>query len=79
VCGEAAADPLAAALFGGLGVTELSVAPRSIAAIRAAVATFDPATLRALAARALAASTAAEVRSIALTGLGETESLTSPS
>ena len=79
VCGEAAADPLAAALFAGIGVTELSVAPRSVAAIRAAVATFDPTTVRAVAARALAASTADEVRSIATTGLGETESLASPS
>ena len=75
VCGEAAADPLAAALFAGLGVTELSVAPRSVAALRAAVAAFDPATLRAVALRALAASTADEVRAIAASELGETESL----
>jgi phosphoenolpyruvate-protein kinase (PTS system EI component) len=75
VCGEAAADPLAAALFAGLGVTELSVAPRSVAALRAAVATYDSATLRALAIQALAAPTADEVRAIASTGLGETESL----
>ena len=37
VCGEAAADPDAAALFVGLGVGELSVAPRSIAAVHAAL------------------------------------------
>jgi multiphosphoryl transfer protein len=79
VCGEAAADPLAAALFAGLGVTELSVAPRSVAALRAAVATFDPATVRTLAERAVAASTALEVRGIASAGLGETESLASSS
>jgi phosphoenolpyruvate-protein phosphotransferase len=79
VCGEAAADPLAAALFAGLGVTELSVAPRSVAALRAAVATFDPASVRAVAERAVAASTADEVRAIASRGLGETESLAGPS
>ena len=38
VCGEAAADPLAAALFVGLGVDELSVAPGSIAGVRGALA-----------------------------------------
>jgi phosphoenolpyruvate-protein phosphotransferase len=65
VCGEAAADPLAAALFAGLGVTELSVAPRSVAALRAAVAGFDPATIRSLATEALAAPTADRVREIA--------------
>src|SRR6185503_16005016 len=70
---------LAAALFAGLGVTELSVAPRSVAALRAAVATFDPATVRTLAERAVAASTALEVRGIASAGLGETESLASSS
>ena len=69
MCGEAAADPLAAALFAGLGVTELSVAPRSVAALRAAVAGFDPATIRSLAEQALAAPTADRVREIASTGL----------
>jgi phosphoenolpyruvate-protein kinase (PTS system EI component) len=77
VCGEAAADPLAAALFAGLGVTELSVAPRSVAALRAAVATFDPPTVRAVANRVLAASTADEVRAIASTGLRGMASLAS--
>ena len=70
VCGEAAADPLAAALFAGLGVTELSVAPRSVGALRSAVAGFDPATIRAIAEAALAAPTAARVRAIASKGLG---------
>jgi phosphoenolpyruvate-protein phosphotransferase len=65
VCGEAAADPLAAALLAGLGVTELSVAPRSIAGIRAAVARLDPATIRAVADEVLAASTTHQVREIA--------------
>jgi phosphotransferase system enzyme I (PtsI) len=68
VCGESAADPRAAAIFAGLGVTELSVAPRSIAAIRAAVAGFDPETVRTLANEALAAPTAERVREIASSG-----------
>ena len=65
VCGEAAADPLAAAILAGLGVTELSVAPRSIAAIRAAVREFVPDVVRALATDALAAPTAERVREMA--------------
>jgi phosphoenolpyruvate-protein phosphotransferase len=65
VCGEAAANPLMAALFAGLGVTELSVAPRSVEAIRAAVATFDPDAVRGLALEALDAPTATRVREIA--------------
>ena len=71
VCGEAAADPLAAALFAGFGVTELSVAPRSVAALRAAVAGFDPATIRSVAEQVLAAPTADRVREIASAGLAE--------
>jgi phosphoenolpyruvate-protein phosphotransferase len=69
VCGEAAADPLAAALFAGLGVTELSVAPRSVAATRAAVAGFDPVAIRSIADEALHAPTAELVREIATRGL----------
>jgi phosphoenolpyruvate-protein phosphotransferase len=69
VCGESAADPLAAAILVGLGVTELSVAPRSVGAIRSAVAAFDPATVRSIASEALAAPTAHRVREIASRGL----------
>ena len=65
VCGEAAADPFAAALLVGLGVDELSVAPASLAGLRAVLADLDPAACRASAAEALAASTVAEVRQIA--------------
>ena len=68
VCGEAAADPVIASLLAGLGVTELSVAPRSVAAIRAAVAAFDPETVRGLADEALQAPTVARVREIASAG-----------
>jgi phosphoenolpyruvate-protein phosphotransferase len=71
VCGEAAADPLAAALFAGLGVSELSVAPRSVAAIRSAVATFDVVAVRSIADEALTASTADEVRQIVARGMAD--------
>ncbi|MCI0347049.1 MAG: hypothetical protein L0221_16675, partial [Chloroflexi bacterium] len=65
VCGEAAADPLLGPLLIGLGVDELSVAPESIAAVRARAAELDGGRCRELASRALAASTADEVRAIA--------------
>ena len=65
VCGEAAADPDAAALFVGLGVGELSVSPRAIAAVHAALTGLDPATLRGAASAAEQAPTVAAVRAIA--------------
>ena len=72
VCGEAAADPVMAALFIGLGVTELSVAPRSVATIRSAVASIDPVQARTVAEAALAAPTRARVREIADAGATRT-------
>jgi phosphoenolpyruvate-protein phosphotransferase len=65
VCGEAAADPQAAALFVGLGVDELSVAPGSIARVRGAIASLDVERCREAARRACAAGSVAEVRAIA--------------
>jgi phosphoenolpyruvate-protein phosphotransferase len=70
VCGEAAADPLAAALFVGLGVDELSVAPASMERIRAILARLDPAACRVAADQALQAGTVAEVRRIAESAMG---------
>jgi phosphoenolpyruvate-protein phosphotransferase len=67
VCGEAAADPLSAALFIGLGVDELSVAPASIARIRSVLAGLDLEACREAAGRALAAGSVSEVRRIAAT------------
>jgi phosphoenolpyruvate-protein kinase (PTS system EI component) len=61
VCGEAAADPRCIAILVGLGVDELSVAPASIATVRARVAALDPAAAAELARRALEAPTAAAV------------------
>ena len=69
VCGEAAADPDAAALFVGLGVGELSVAPRAILGVQVALSGLDPVAARGAAAAAEAASTVAAVREIAA-GLG---------
>ncbi|MGK2849508.1 MAG: phosphoenolpyruvate--protein phosphotransferase, partial [Candidatus Limnocylindrales bacterium] len=64
VCGEAAADPAVIPLLVGLGVTELSVSPSSIAAVRAVVARLDPRACTELARRALRAGTLAEVRGL---------------
>jgi phosphoenolpyruvate-protein phosphotransferase len=65
VCGEAAANLSLVPLLVGLGVEELSVGPASIAAVRGRVAALDLDECRLLAARAIAASTVAEVRAIA--------------
>lgn len=64
VCGEAAADPLAAALFVGLGVRELSVTPPAVAATKETVRALDTAEAAARAASALVASGAAAVRAL---------------
>jgi phosphotransferase system enzyme I (PtsI) len=53
VCGEAASDPMLALVFVGLGVTSLSMAPVSIPAVRAALATHTLAECRGLATLAL--------------------------
>lgn len=64
VCGEAAADPRMIPLLVGLGVHELSVTPGSIAAVRAVLAGLDLDACRALAGRALAAPTLAEIETL---------------
>jgi phosphocarrier protein FPr len=73
VCGEAAADPLAAALFVGLGVTELSVAPAAIAGLRSTLASLDLMACQAAAREALSAATVEEVRALAATLLGRAQ------
>ena len=65
VCGEAAADRLAAPLLVGLGVGELSVTPRAIPATRAILARLDLDAARSAAREALAAPTLADVVAIA--------------
>jgi phosphocarrier protein FPr len=62
VCGEAAADPLAAELLVGLGVRELSVASPAVAAVKQVVREVDAARAADRAAAALTASGPADVR-----------------
>ena len=64
VCGGVASDPSAAAILIGLGVTELSVTPSAVPAIKAAVRRLRLGDCRDLAARALACASAAEVRAL---------------
>ena len=62
VCGEAAADPLLGLVLVGLGVTSLSMTPRSVPAAGAALAGHTLAECEALAALALRAGSAREAR-----------------
>ena len=65
VCGEAASDPLLAPVLAGLGVTSLSMSPRAIGAVRAALAARTEADCRRLAALAVAAADPVEARKLA--------------
>jgi phosphoenolpyruvate-protein phosphotransferase len=62
VCGGMAADPAAAAILIGLGVRELSVVPAAIPALKRQVRELEVRECAALAARALDAESAADVR-----------------
>ena len=62
ICGEVAGDARATGLLLGLGVTELSMAPPSIAGVKAAVRTIHNEEAGRLADRALQADSAAGVR-----------------
>lgn len=64
VCGEAASDPLLALVLVGLGVTSLSMAPSSVAAVRLSLAAHTEQECRRLAELALAAPDAAQARSL---------------
>ena len=64
VCGGVAGDPKGAMILAGLGVSELSMSIPSVAAIKARLRTQSLTDLRALAQRALACRTAAEVRAL---------------
>jgi phosphocarrier protein FPr/phosphocarrier protein len=66
MCGGLASDPLAAPILIGLGITELSATPAQVPGVKAAVARFDMAACKALAEKACAATSAAEVRALAL-------------
>jgi len=64
VCGGLAADPDAAPLLIGLGVTELSVPRAAVAETKALVRTLDLSRCQAIAARALVAGDAGAVRAL---------------
>ena len=64
VCGELAADPHAVPVLVGLGVRRLSVAPRSVPAVKARVRMLDLGRCTALAAAALDLDDAASVRAL---------------
>jgi phosphotransferase system enzyme I (PtsI) len=65
VCGEMAADPLALLILAGLGIHELSMSPALIPQARARLSRLDSRRLSALAARALEAEDAEEVKRLA--------------
>jgi len=72
VCGGIAGDPFGAAVLAGLGVNELSMTVRDIPAVKVKLRSASMADLKALADRAIAASTASEVRALEATfGAGE--------
>jgi phosphocarrier protein FPr/phosphocarrier protein len=64
VCGAVAADLAAVPILIGLGVTELSVPPASVPAVKALVRALDAAACRALAARACDQASATDVRAL---------------
>jgi phosphoenolpyruvate-protein phosphotransferase len=64
VCGSLGSDPRAAPLLVGLGITELSAVPAIVPEVKAAVRAITMSAARALAQRALAATSAAEVRAL---------------
>ncbi|MCW2996577.1 MAG: fruB [Solirubrobacterales bacterium] len=66
VCGGVAGEPEGALILAGLGVRELSVSVPAVAAVKARLRTVDRAAVRALADKALACGTAAEVRELRL-------------
>jgi phosphocarrier protein FPr len=71
VCGELAADPVAVPVLIGLGVTELSVNPPSIPAVKHAVRDLDTEAARALADDALGLASATEVRALVASRMAE--------
>jgi multiphosphoryl transfer protein len=68
VCGEAAADPLAGPVLTALGVTELSVSPAALPAVKARLREVDLAALAKLLPACLALPDAAAVRSALTSG-----------
>jgi phosphocarrier protein FPr len=73
VCGGIAGDPFGAALLVGLGVSELSMTPRDIPAVKARIRGASLESLRALAARALDMASASEIRALDVPKIEEGE------
>lgn len=69
VCGEAGGDPALAPVLVGLGATSLSMTPRSLGRVAAALAAVTEADCRRAADAALSAPTADEARAAALAAL----------
>jgi len=65
ICGEAAADPLLAVVLVGLGATTLSMTPAALADVRLELSKYTLEQAQALAAAAVAATTAAGARQAA--------------
>ncbi|HEU4677965.1 MAG TPA: phosphoenolpyruvate--protein phosphotransferase, partial [Terrimicrobiaceae bacterium] len=64
VCGGVAGDPLGAAILSGLGVAELSMSVPSVATVKSSLRKIKLSDAQNLARRALACSTASEVRQL---------------
>jgi len=73
VCGEAASDPVAVPVLIGLGVTELSVAPRRVADLKAVIRGLTMEDCRAAATLALAAESAESARLAVVRRVGTLE------
>ncbi|HET7502681.1 MAG TPA: putative PEP-binding protein, partial [Kofleriaceae bacterium] len=73
VCGGAAADPGAAAIFVGLGIRTLSVAPAALPELKAWLRTLSAARAAELASRALELDSAGEVRALIASALPATQ------
>jgi phosphocarrier protein FPr/phosphocarrier protein len=71
VCGGLASDPVAAPILIGLGVNELSAVPSVVPRLKAIIRALRIDACEALACRALATDTAAEVRSLATAHIAE--------
>jgi phosphoenolpyruvate-protein phosphotransferase (PTS system enzyme I) len=69
ICGEAAADPLLAVVFVGLGATDLSMTAVALADVRAELLMHTVEDARALADAALSATSAAEAREVVAAAL----------
>lgn len=75
VCGEAASHPVLALVLVGLGVTSLSMTPRALADVAAALEVVDVDTCRQVAQLALAAESAQDAREVVRSRLPELDAL----